>query len=610
MSMPINYLKAVSWKDVKIKSGLWGDRVRLNRNVVLDYQYEQIEKTGRVDNFRRASGKKNGKFEGLFFNDSDTYKWIEAASYSLGLHPDKKLEERVNRLIEDIAGAQEEDGYLNTYFTLEKKEHFSDLAVKHELYCAGHLIEAAVAHHLATAKTNLLDVAIRFADLVCCTFDSGKKEGAPGHEEIELALVKLYHLRREKRYLDTARFFIEKRGQGYAGGDQYRQDHLPFTEQKEIVGHAVRAMYLMSGAADVFKETNDKPLMDTLKRLWENMRSAKMYVTGSIGSRHEGEAFGKNYELPNDRAYAETCAAIGNIFWNYRMLHLTGDAKYADVMEKVLYNGFLSGISLDGRKYFYQNPLQADKDHRRVSWFPCACCPPNVARLLSSLGGYLYSVSEQGVWLHLYGESEAAITLDKDRKVTLNQHTNYPWSGEINIRVSSGEETSFTLFVRIPGWCQEAEVLVNGKSITGDIMPSSYLPISRTWKGEDEVQLNISMPVEFLRSHPHSSNNARLAISRGPMIYCIETEDHPGIDVFDILLSPDTKLTPHFESGLLGGVVVLKGEASVQDLSSWRGKLYRPYRKEKKVKTKPLGITAIPYFAWANRSPGKMLVWF
>lgn len=609
MSMPINYLKAVSWKDVKIKSGFWGDRVRINRNVVLDYQYEQIEKAGCVDNFRRASGKKGGKFEGFFFNDSDVYKWIEAASYSLGTHPDKKLEEKVNRLIEDIADAQEEDGYLNTYFTLEKEKPFSNLAVKHELYCAGHLIEAAVAHHLATGKTNLLDVATRFVDLVCHTFGPGRKQSAPGHEEIELALVKLYHLRREKRYLDTARFFIEKRGKGYAGGDEYHQDHLPFTEQKEIVGHAVRAVYLMSGAADVYRKTKDKALMVTLNRLWENMVQKKMYATGGIGSRYEGEAFGKNYELPNDRAYAETCAAIGNIFWNHRMLHLTGDAKYADVMEKVLYNGFLSGISLDGRKYFYQNPLQADKNHRRASWFPCACCPPNVARLLSSLGGYFYSVSGEGVWIHLYGESETAITLDKDRKVTLNQYTNYPWSGEISIKVSSEKETSFTLFVRIPGWCQEAEVLVNGKSMAGDITPSSYLPISRTWEGEDEVQLNIPIPVEFLQTRPHSSNNARLAISRGPMIYCIEAEDHPGIDVFDILLSPDTELTPHFESGLLGGVVVLKGEASVLDLSSWQGKLYRPYRKEEKVKTEPLEITAIPYFAWANRSPGKMLVW-
>ena len=283
-------------------------------------------------------------------------------------YPDEKLEKKVARLIEDVAGAQEDNGYLNTYFTLKKEERFSDLPLKHELYCAGHLIEAAVAHHLATGKTSLLDVATRFAGLICRTFGPDKRQGAPGHEEIELALMKLYWLKGEKCYLDRAKFFIEERGKGYAGGDEYRQDQVLFTEQKEIVGHAVRAMYLMSGASDVYRKTNDKSLMDTLERLWKNMTQTKMYITGGMGSRYEGEAFGKNYELPNDRAYAETCAAIGNIFWNYRMLQLTGDAKYADVMEKTLYNGFLSGISLNGKKYFYQNPLQSDGTHKRAAF--------------------------------------------------------------------------------------------------------------------------------------------------------------------------------------------------------------------------------------------------
>jgi len=607
--MSTRYLQAVSWKNVQIEGGFWGTRLEVNREVTLEHQYEQMEETGRIDNFRRASGKEKGEFEGLFFNDSDVYKWLEAVSYSLGTHPDQKLENRVDTLIEDIADAQEEDGYLNTHFIIEKERHFSDLAVKHELYCAGHLIEAAVTHNLATGKTHLLDVATRFADLICQTFGPDRKQGAPGHEEIELALMKLYHLKGEKRYLDTARFFIDERGKGFAGGDEYHQDQVPFTEQEEIVGHAVRAIYLMSGVADVYKETKDNALMDTLERLWENMVQKKMYVTGGIGGRYEGEAFGKNYELPNDRAYAETCAAVGNIFWNHRMLHLTGDAKYADVMEKVLYNGFLSGISLDGRKYFYQNPLQADKNHRRVSWFRCACCPPNIARLLSSLGGYFYSVSEESVWVHLYGESETAITLDKDRKVTLNQYTNYPWSGEISIKVSSEKETSFTLFLRIPGWCQNAEVLVNGKPVGGVPEPASFFPMNRRWKDGDKVQLNFSMPVEFLQIHPHSYNTGRLAISRGPIIYCIEGADHPGVDIFDIVLPAKAKLTPYFKSSFLGGLVTLKGAALLQDLSNWQGKLYRPYQKGGKTKTKLLRVTAIPYYAWANRSPGKMLVW-
>jgi len=602
-------LQAVSWKNVYIEDGFWRACLQTNREITLDHQYEQMEETGRIDNFRRASGEKKGEFEGLFFNDSDAYKWLEAASYSLGTHPDRKLEDKVDKLIEDIAGAQGKDGYLNTYFALEKKERFANLRDKHELYCAGHLFEAAVAHHRATGKTSLLDVAIRFADFICRTFGPGKRRGTPGHEEIELALMKLYWLTGKKRYLALAKFFVEERGKGFAGGDEYHQDHLPFTEQEEIVGHAVRAVYLMSGATDVYRETKDKALMDTLNRLWENMVQKKMYVTGGIGSRYEGEAFGKNYELPNDRAYAETCAAIGNIFWNHRMLQLTGDAKYADVMEKALYNGFLSGVSLDGKKYFYQNPLQSDGTHRRRDWFKCACCPSNIARLLSSLGGYFYSVSTEGVWIHLYGESEVTANIDKDRKITLHQHTSYPWDGEVNIKVSSEKEIPFTLFLRIPGWCQNAQVLVNDKPVGGVPQPTSFFPMNRRWKDGDEIQLNLSMPVKLLHAHPYSNNNGRVALSRGPLIYCIEAEDHPGANVFDILFPPDTKLSPHFESNFLGGMVTLKGDVLLQNLSSWQGKLYRSYQEEQNTKTEPLEITAIPYFVWANRSPGKMLVW-
>jgi len=607
--MSTHYLQAVSWKDIKIDNGFWGHRLKVNREVTLDYQYEKLEESGCIDNFRRVSGKKKGGFEGLFFNDSDVYKWLEAASYSLGNHPDKKLEDKVDKVIEDIAHAQQEDGYLNTYITLEKKKRFVNLRDEHELYCAGHLIEAAVAHYTATGKTSLLDIAIRFADLICQTFGPDRKQGAPGHPEIELALMKLYWLTGKKHYLATAKFFIDQRGKGFAGGDEYHQDHMPFTQQEEIVGHAVRAVYLMSGASDVYRETGDKDLLDTLVRLWENMTQKKMYITGGIGSRYEGEAFGKNYELPNDRAYAETCAAIGSIFWNHRMLQLTGEAKYADVMEKTFYNGFLSGISLDGKKYFYQNPLQSDGTHQRASWFECACCPPNAARLLASLGGYFYSISREGLWVHLYGESKVSITLDKDRKVVLNQSTNYPWGKDINIKIFPDKETFFTLFLRIPGWCHNAQVSVNGKSVKEPIRPGFYLPISRKWKKGDEVWLNLSMCIDFLEAHPHSSNNGRLAISRGPLIYCIEAQDHPGIDVFNILLSPDTKFSPHFESNLLGGIVVLRGTALLQDLSEWRGKLYRVYRKKQETKLTPIETTAIPYFAWANRESGKMLVW-
>ena len=608
--MSKHYLQPVCWKNVQIEGGFWGTRLQINRKITLDGQYEQMEKTGRIDNFRRASGEKKGKFEGLFFNDSDVYKWLEAASYSLGTHPtDRKLENKVESLIKEIAAAQQEDGYLNTYFILKKRKRFADLKNKHELYCAGHLFEAAVAHHLSTGKISFLNVATRFADLICQTFGSDKKRGVPGHQEIELALMKLYWLTGKKRYLATAKFFIDERGKGSPGRDEYYQNHAPFIEQKDIVGHAVRAVYLMSGAADVYRETKDKAMMDTLEGLWKNMTEKKMYLTGGIGSRHQGEAFGKNYELPNDRAYAETCAAIGNIFWNHRMLQLTGEAKYADIMERALYNGFLSGISLDGKTYFYQNPLQSDGTDRRQSWFECACCPSNIARLLSSLGSYFYSISREGLWVHLYGKSKLTANIDKERKVILTQITNYPWSGDINIKVSPDTETSFTLFLRIPAWCKKAEVLVNGEYVEKSVRPGSYLPISRVWKQGDEVQLNLSMSVDFLETHPHSSNNGRLAISRGPLIYCIEAADHQGVDVFDILLSPDRAFSPHFNPDLLGGVGVLRGKGLLRDKSEWERKLYHLHQKGQKTKSKPFPITAIPYFAWANREPGKMLVW-
>lgn len=607
--MSTEYLQPVSWKQVQIKGGFWGPYIQTNREITLDYQYEQMERTGRIDNFRRASGRKKGKFEGAFFNDSDVYKWLEAASYSLGVHPDKKLEERVDKLIKEMASAQQEDGYLNTYFILKKEKHFANLKDMHELYCAGHLFEAAVAHYEATGKTSLLNIATHFANLICQTFGPDKREGTSGHPEIELALMKLYWLTKNRCYLDTAKFFIDQRGKGLAGGDENQQDNVPFRKQKEIAGHAVRAVYLMSGAADVYKQTGDKTLMDTLVRLWENMVRKKMYVTGGIGSRYEGEAFGEDYELPNDRAYAETCASIGSIFWNYRMLQLTKEAKYTDIMEKTLYNGFLSGVSLDGKRYFYQNPLQSDGKHRRMDWFKTACCPPNIARLLASLGGYFYSISGEGIWVHLYGESKVTVSLARDMKIVLIQKTNYPWDGKINIKIFPNIQTSFTLFLRIPGWCQNAKISVNGKSTEEISISGSYFPLKREWIKGDNVQLNLPMSVDFLEMHPYSSNNGRLAISRGPLIYCIETVDQPNIDIFNVLLSPNAKFSLHFEHNLLGGIITLQGNALLRDKSGWKGKLYRTYQKQKKTKVSPITITAVPYFAWANRKIGKMIVW-
>ncbi|MGH2604392.1 MAG: glycoside hydrolase family 127 protein, partial [Dehalococcoidia bacterium] len=373
-----------------------------------------LEATGRIDNFRRAAGQQDGPFQGLYFNDSDVYKWLEAASWSLATDPDPELERLVDETIAAVAAAQQPDGYLDTYYILgDEAGRWTELVRTHELYCAGHLFQAAVAHHRATGKCSLLDVARRFADYICDVLgpaEDGKRPGTDGHEEIELAMVELARETGERRYLEQARYFLDARGYGLAGGDEYHQDHKPFRELDAMVGHAVRAVYLNAGAADIYAETGEPALLAALERLWRNMTTRRIYVSGGIGSRYEGEAFGRDFELPNARAYTETCAAIGSVMWAWRMLLLTGEARFADLMEQTLYNAVLPGVSLDGQFYYYQNPLEDDGHHRRQPWFHCACCPPNVARLLSSLPGYVYTVTDDEVWVHLYAEGAATLS--------------------------------------------------------------------------------------------------------------------------------------------------------------------------------------------------------
>ena len=410
----------------------------MNRDETLPSQYRHLEETGRLDNFRKASGKMEGRFEGIYFNDSDVYKWLEAAAWSLATDPDEELARMADAAITEIEDAQEPDGYLNTYFTFERAgERWTNFDL-HEMYCAGHLFQAAVAHFHATGSERLLDVAVRFADHICDTFgpeSEGKREAVCGHEEIEMALVELSRVTGNRRYLRQARFFVDARGHGLLGrpygehDPSYSQDHRPLREQDEVVGHAVRALYLYSGATDVYAETGEKALLDALGRLWTNMTTRRMYVSGGLGSRYEGEAFGEDFELPNSRAYTETCAAIGSVMWNWRMLMLEGEARYADLIETTLYNAVLPGISRDGQSYFYQNPLADDGQHRRQPWFGCACCPPNVARLLASLPGYLYGISDGRIWVHLYAEGEADIGLGETGVVRVEQRTRYPWDG-------------------------------------------------------------------------------------------------------------------------------------------------------------------------------------
>jgi DUF1680 family protein len=605
-------LKPVPLSAVNLTDSFWEPRRQINREVTLPSQFRHCEETGRLDNFRRASGKKQGDFQGIFFNDSDIYKWLEAAAWALATTSDPILTEMVDTAITEIEDAQQPDGYLNTYFTFEKaKDRYSNLKDMHELYCAGHLIQAAVAHHRATGSDRLLNVTIRLADHICNTFgleEEGKKPLTDGHEEIELALVELARDTGEARYREMAQFFVDIRGRGAIGGNAYHQDHQPFRDLERMTGHAVRMVYYTSGATDLFLETGELALRTALDRLWDNMVHKQMYVSGGIGSRHEGEAFGRDYELPNERAYTETCAAIGSVMWNWRMLAISGEAKYADVMELALYNAVLPGLSLDGQSYFYENPLADDGTHRRQAWFGCACCPPNVARLLSSLPGYFYSVSAEGIWVHLYAEGTANLTLPDGRAVSLRQETRYPWDGEVNITVDG--EGEFSLFLRIPEWCeQEASITVNGEAVEG-LSSGSYSEIRGNWKPSDTVRLSLPMPVRQVECHPNVAENAgRVALMRGPLLYCVEEADNPGISPQEITLQRNAEFNEEWQNGLLGGVVALSTEAGIKSPDSeWGGKLYRTARKPGTLLEKK-EITAIPYYAWANRSPGPMRVW-
>ena len=606
---PFAKLRPVPVENVHLQDDFWAPRLQMLRDITLPSQYRLCEETGRISNFRRATGTEKGDFQGLFFNDSDVYKWVEATAFSLASSPDQKLQGLVQGVIADIVAAQDKDGYLNTHFTFEqKKDRWSNLRDMHELYCAGHLMQAAVAYYRATDERDLLDVACRFADHIATVFGPDKRPGTSGHPEIEMALVELYRVTGNRVYLDLARFFIDKRGTGLIGGRSYHIDHKPFRELDEIVGHAVRSLYLNSGGADIYMETGDKELWDSLIRLWQSMTERKMYLTGGVGSRYEGEAFGVDYELPNVRAYAETCAAIANVMWSWRMLQITGEGRFADVMELALYNGFLAGISLDGENYFYVNPLADRGQHRRQKWFRCACCPPNIARLLASLTGYMYSLSSDGVWTHLYARNTANLEVDGN-PVTIVQHTDYPWSGDVELVLQPGKEMSFGLYLRIPGWCREAEVRINDQALDEHIQPGQYFEIRRPWKSGDRIKLSLSMPVERLVCHPYVlENHDRVALKRGPLIYCLEQTDNPDCDVWNLFLPLEGELKVDWMPKLLGGVMVVRGEASAGDSSGFEGSLYRPL-KEVYPKMRRVKFTAIPYYAWANRDPGPMTVW-
>ena len=617
-STPLRKLSPVPFNRVKINDGFWAPRMAVNREVTLAAEYRQLEDTGRIGALS-LQWKPGEEPRPHIFWESDIAKWVEAASYSLATHPDPELEALLDRVIAKLASAQQEDGYLNVFFTVvEPQNRFKFLSWAHELYCAGHLMEAAVAHYQATGKRTLLDVMTRYADHIDSIFGPGKRSGAPGHEEIELALYKLYQVTGEERYLKLSRFFVDQRGQDpsvfdvekqYGGQPpprrEYYQDHLPVREQSEAVGHAVRATYLYSGMADIAGEMGEQSLLSACERLWDDLTLSKMYLTGGIGSTRDNEGFTEAYDLPNDTAYAETCAAIGLVFWAQRMLQLSGDGRYADVMERALYNGVLSGVSLDGARFLYVNPLESTGSHHREDWFGCACCPPNIARLIASLGGYVYSQSPSDLYVHLYIQGEASAEVAGQR-VGVSQWTDYPWDGAIRLMVAPQRPARFGLNLRIPDWCPDARLLVDGEEIELDgNISRGYVRIEREWTGRETVQLTLAMPVERLEAHPAVRQDAgRVALQRGPMVYCLEQADNAA-PLQSIMLPRSVALDSHFEPDLLGGVVVVTAEGLIDDDSGWEGRLYRLAD----TKTKPFRVRAVPYCVWDNREPGQMLVW-
>ena len=592
-------LTAVPFQDVKITDGFWSKRIHTNRAATIEANLHQCEITGRIRNFAIAGKLEKGKHKGLLFDDSDLYKVLEGIAYTLSSQRDADLEKRTDAIIDTIAAAQQPDGYLNTYYTLVKpKERWKNIQYGHELYCAGHLIEAAVAYHQATGKRKLLDVAIRLADHIDRTFGDGRKVNTSGHEEIELALVKLYRATKQERYLKLAEFFLDARGRKTKRRlfGEYAQDDKPIREQHEVAGHAVRAMYLYCGMADVAGLTGDKALLDAITAIWHDVVQRKMYVTGGIGPSASNEGFTVPYDLPNDSAYAETCAAIGMALWNHRMLLMSGDGKYADVLEREVYNGLLSGVSLSGDRFFYVNPLASVGRHHRVPWFDCSCCPTNIVRYIPGMGERVWAHRDNGIWAVLYMGNTATVPL-KDGKVRLIEKTNYPWEGTIEITVEPEKSFAFDVHVRIPDWCRvEPGLTINGAK-TASAVERGYVRLRRIWKKGDVIRLSLPMPVERIYADPHvKADVGRIALQRGPIVYCLEGVDNGG-KVRNLCLPREAKAAARFDKELLGGVAVLHGEALAVS------------RLDEKLATKPIAFKAVPYFAWDNRQPGQMIVW-
>ncbi|MHB1424184.1 MAG: glycoside hydrolase family 127 protein [Gemmataceae bacterium] len=598
-SIHADSLTPLPFQKVQIKDDFWSKRIQINRTATIEANLHQCEITGRIRNFAIAGKLEEGKHKGLLFDDSDLYKVIEGIAYTLSSQRDADLEKRTDAIIDKIAAAQQPDGYLNTYFTLVKpRQRWKNIQNGHELYCAGHLIEAAVAYQQATGKRKLLDAAIELADHIHRTFGPGTKVDTSGHEEIELALIKLYWATKEKRYLQLAQFFLDVRGRADKRRlfGEYAQDHKPIRAQNEVAGHAVRAMYLYCGMADAAGISGDKELLAAITKIWHDVVERKMYVTGGIGPSASNEGFTVPYDLPNDSAYAETCAAIGMALWNHRMFLMSGDGKYADVLEREVYNGLISGVSLNGDRFFYVNPLGSVGRHHRVPWFDCSCCPTNIVRYIPGMGERVWAHRDNAVWSVLYLGNSATVPL-KNGKVRLIEKTKYPWDGVIEITVEPENSFIFDINMRIPAWCRvEPSLTVNGAKIDAAV-ERGYVRLRRTWNKGDVIRLSLPMPVERVYADPHvKADMGRVALQRGPIVYCLEGVDNGG-SVRNLCLPKETKLTAKFDKDLLGGVAIVQGEALAVS------------RAGENLETKPVAFRAVPYFAWDNRAPGQMIVW-
>jgi len=604
---------------VRIGDGFWRGWLDRLYDVTLPTQHAQCEATGRLDNIRRVSGRVDAPFRGRYYDESDVYKWLEAASWALAGREDRRLRALVDALVDDIAAAQQPDGYLHTYFALERADRrYTDLINKHELYCAGHLIQAGIAHRRATGTEALLDVAVRLADHICAEFGPDARETADGHPEIELALVELARETNQLVYAEQARFFLDQRGRQppRLGGYRYLQDHEPAAEQREIAGHAVRAIYLACGLADAGLELEDRALWEASERLWRSAYETRAYVTGGLGAHWAGESFGDAFDLPNRHSYAESCAAVAGVMWNWRLLAGTGEPRFADWMETTLYNGMLAGLSLDGEHYFYPNPLSAEGGQARVEWFDCACCPPNLARMLASLPGYLYGVSERALWVHQFAAGRVDADVPGAGRLSLAVETDYPWSGEVRFTVRQAPEDPLALRLRVPGWCDRAGLEVvpaDPEDPDRGLAASGYAVLRRAWAPGDRVTLRLSMPPRRVVSDPRvTANVGRVALARGPLLYCVESHDRPGLDQDAFALPDDAPVTPGPADSRLPGMTLLDTTAVPLPGTPERGALYQPVPGDGQAARAPANraaIRAVPYFAWANRGPSSMDVW-